>query len=66
VLKLALDLLGSDFAGRHMQYERFYAGPSFVVTNYNFLTAEWGEWEGVVDGILNSYDVPSAAPVAAE
>lgn len=66
VLKLAWDLLGSDFAGRHMQYERFYAGPSFVVTNYNFLTAEWGEWEGVVDGILGSYDVPSAKPVAAE
>ena len=29
--KLAWDLLGSDFAGRHMQYERFYMGPAYVV-----------------------------------
>ena len=27
LFKLAWDLLGSDFAGRHMQYEKFYAGP---------------------------------------
>jgi 4-hydroxyphenylacetate 3-monooxygenase len=26
LFKLAWDLLGSDFAGRHMQYEKFYAG----------------------------------------
>ncbi|MEX2453743.1 MAG: 4-hydroxyphenylacetate 3-hydroxylase N-terminal domain-containing protein [Rhodospirillaceae bacterium] len=64
ILKLAWDLLGSDFAGRHMQYERFYAGPSFIVTNYNFLTADWGAWEGVVDGILDSYDVPVTAAAA--
>ncbi len=29
LLNLAWDLLGSDFAGRHMQYEKFYAGPGF-------------------------------------
>jgi 4-hydroxyphenylacetate 3-monooxygenase len=28
LLKLAWDLIGSEFAGRHQQYEKFYAGPS--------------------------------------
>ena len=28
LFKLAWDLLGTDFAGRHMQYERFYMGPA--------------------------------------
>lgn len=64
VLKLAWDLLGSDFAGRHMQYERFYAGPSFIVTNYSYLNADWDVWEAVVDDTLNSYDVPVQAQAA--
>jgi 4-hydroxyphenylacetate 3-monooxygenase len=58
LLKLAWDLLGSEFAGRHMQYEKFYAGPGFVVTNYSYLNAPWGEYDGLVDSILDSYDVP--------
>ena len=58
LLKLAWDLLGSEFAGRHMQYEKFYAGPGFVVTNYSYLNAPWDELDGLVDGILDSYDVP--------
>ena len=37
LLKLAWDLLGSDFAGRHMQYEKFYAGPGFVMNSYSHL-----------------------------
>jgi 4-hydroxyphenylacetate 3-monooxygenase len=30
-LKLAWDLIGSEFAGRHEQYEKFYGGASFLV-----------------------------------
>ena len=56
--KLAWDMLGSEFAGRHMQYEKFYAGPGFVVTNYSYLNAPWDEYDNLVDGILDSYDVP--------
>ena len=44
--KLAWDLLGSDFAGRHMQYEKFYAGPGFVMNSYSYLTAPWKDWTG--------------------
>ena len=56
--KLAWDLLGSEFAGRHMQYEKFYAVSGFVVTNYSYLNAPWDDYDGLVDGILDSYDVP--------
>jgi 4-hydroxyphenylacetate 3-monooxygenase len=56
--KLAWDLLGSEFAGRHMQYEKFYAGPNFVVTNYSYLNAPWDDLDARVDSILDSYGVP--------
>jgi len=36
LLNLAWDLLGSDFAGRHTQYEKFYAGPGFVMNSYSY------------------------------
>ena len=55
--KLAWDLIGSEFAGRHIQYERFYAGPSFVVTNYSYLNAPWDSFGGLVDDILDGYGV---------
>jgi 4-hydroxyphenylacetate 3-monooxygenase len=59
IFKLAWDLLGSDFAGRHMQYEKFYAGPSFVMNMYSYLTGPWSEWTGSVDDLLASYDAPA-------
>lgn len=31
ILKMVWDLLGSEFAGRHEQYEKFYGGASFLV-----------------------------------
>ena len=46
LLNLAWDLLGSDFAGRHMQYEKFYAGPGFVMNSYSYGAAPWDEWAG--------------------
>ena len=58
LFKLAWDLLGSDFAGRHMQYEKFYAGPSFVMNGYSFNTSPWKELAGLVDGLLAGYDAP--------
>jgi len=58
--KLAWDLLGSDFAGRHIQYEKFYAGPSHVMNMYSYGTAPWKEWTGSVDVLMASYDAPGA------
>jgi 4-hydroxyphenylacetate 3-monooxygenase len=31
ILKLVWDFIGSEFAGRHEQYEKFYGGASFLV-----------------------------------
>ncbi len=54
--KLAWDLLGSDFAGRHMQYEKFYAGPGFVMNSYSYLTGPWNEWTSRVDQLMANYE----------
>ena len=50
--KLAWDLVGSEFAGRHQLYEKFYAGNSIVVRNQNDREAPWERFHGIVDGLL--------------
>lgn len=54
-LKLAWDLLGSDFAGRHIQYERFYAGPPQVQKLYSLPHAPWEELDRMLAETLGSY-----------
>ena len=56
--KLAWDLIGSEFAGRHLQYEKFYAGASFIVRNHSFREAPWPEFHRLVDDLMASYDIP--------
>ena len=58
LLNLAWDLLGSDFAGRHAQYEKFYAGPGFVMNGYSYGAGPWQEWEAEVDALLASIGTP--------
>jgi 4-hydroxyphenylacetate 3-monooxygenase len=36
LMKLAWDLIGTEFAGRHQQYEKFYGGASFLVKQNMF------------------------------
>jgi 4-hydroxyphenylacetate 3-monooxygenase len=62
--KLAWEMVGSEFAGRHQQYEKFYAGAGFIVRGHNFREAPWDELHGVVDGLLASYTYPSDPAVA--
>jgi 4-hydroxyphenylacetate 3-monooxygenase len=57
LFKLAWDLVGSEFAGRQQQYEKFYAGASFIVRNHNFREAPWDDFHKVVDDLMASYDV---------
>ena len=59
LFRLAWDMLGSEFAMRHDQYEKFYFGQRFVVRNFNHLHAPWDELEGLVDGIMATYDPPA-------
>jgi 4-hydroxyphenylacetate 3-monooxygenase len=62
LLNLAWDLLGSDFAGRHMQYEKFYAGPAFAMNNYSYLDGPWDKWADAVDELMASYGSPTDTP----
>jgi len=55
--RLAWDLVGSEFAGRHIQYEKFYAGPGFVMNLYSFLSCPWDDLGEIVDGLMSGYDV---------
>jgi 4-hydroxyphenylacetate 3-monooxygenase len=52
LFKLVWDLIGSEFAGRQQLYERFYAGPPFVVRGHNHREAPWAEFDAVVAGLL--------------
>jgi 4-hydroxyphenylacetate 3-monooxygenase len=56
--KLAWDLVGSEFAGRHMLYEKFYAGSSIVVRNQSDREAPWERFHDTVDRLLVSIEVP--------
>ncbi|HET9893408.1 MAG TPA: 4-hydroxyphenylacetate 3-hydroxylase N-terminal domain-containing protein [Streptosporangiaceae bacterium] len=53
--RLAWELVGSEFAGRQLQYERFYAGAGFIVRGHNFREAPWDRFHGIVDDLLASY-----------
>ena len=59
LFRLAWDLVGSEFAGRHQQYEKFYAGASFIVRNHSFRETPWEELDNVAEGAMAHYDVPA-------
>jgi 4-hydroxyphenylacetate 3-monooxygenase len=59
--KLAWDIVGTEFAGRHMLYEKFYAGSSIVVRNQSDREAPWERFHATVDQLLNSIEVPGGA-----
>jgi 4-hydroxyphenylacetate 3-monooxygenase len=56
--KLAWDLVGSEFAGRHMLYEKFYAGNSIVVRNQSDREAPWEQFHATVDRLLQGIATP--------
>ena len=55
-IKMAWDLLGSEFAGRHTQYEKFYGGPPHIMDLYSFFNCPWGERRAAVDQIIKDKD----------
>ncbi len=59
--KLAWDLVGSEFAGRHMLYEKFYAGNSLIVRNQSDREAPWQRFHDTVDGLLARIAIPGAS-----
>ena len=58
--KLAWDIVGTEFAGRHMLYEKFYAGSSIVVRNQSDREAPWHNFHDIVDRLLADIEVPDA------
>ncbi len=60
LFKLAWDLIGSEFAGRHLQYEKFYAGASFIIRNHNHREAPWNHYHALVEEAMAAYDIPAA------
>jgi 4-hydroxyphenylacetate 3-monooxygenase len=60
LFKLAWDMVGSEFAGRHQQYEKFYAGAPFIVRNHAFRETDWAALNKLVDDLMASYDYPTA------
>ena len=68
-MKLAWDAVGSEFAGRHTQYEMFYAGAQFVTRAHAFRTYDWDRAAALVDSVLKRYsldDVIGDRRIAAE
>jgi 4-hydroxyphenylacetate 3-monooxygenase len=60
--KLAWDAIGSEFASRHVQYEKFYAGANFVTRGHAFRTFDWDAGRRMVDAMLARAPAPSGRP----
>ena len=61
LFKLAWDLVGSEFAGRHAQYELFYAGSRSMTTAVRaFRSYDFAGARALVDRCLAGYDLPAA------
>ena len=59
--KLGWDVTGSEFAGRHQLYEKFYAGHSALVRASCDREAPWDEFHAAVDRALDAASADSAA-----
>jgi 4-hydroxyphenylacetate 3-monooxygenase len=56
LLKLAWDLIGSEFAGRHQQYEKFYGGPSIANKLHIYRNYDFGRAKALAEAALISAD----------
>jgi 4-hydroxyphenylacetate 3-monooxygenase len=61
LFKLAWDVVGSEFAGRHHQYEMFYAGAPFVAKGYAYRGYDYAEPLAAVEEFLASYGIESTS-----
>ncbi|VCU71713.1 Anthranilate 3-monooxygenase oxygenase component [Pigmentiphaga humi] len=64
LLKMAWDLIGSEFAGRHQQYEKFYGGASFLVKQNMFRTYDFDAATSLVDRALAGVAAPADGAAA--
>lgn len=60
LFKLAWDIIGSEFGGRHQQYELFYAGAPFVVKGvYTYRNYDYDTALARLEQFTSSYKVES-------
>jgi 4-hydroxyphenylacetate 3-monooxygenase len=62
LFKLAWDLIGTEFGGRHLQYEMFYAGAPYVARSNAFRNYPFTEAVAMVQRALSTYALPEAPP----
>ncbi len=53
------DCVGTEFAGRHMLYEKFYAGHSVIVRNQSDREAPWSRFHAIVDDLIERIETPA-------
>lgn len=56
LFRLVWEMVGSEFAGRQSQYEKFYSGPSFIRRGHSYREAPWMEFQAIVDELLTGHD----------
>jgi 4-hydroxyphenylacetate 3-monooxygenase len=54
LMKLAWDVIGTEFAGRHQQYEKFYGGASFLIKQNLYRTYGFDRAKALVDAALEA------------
>ena len=65
LMKLIWDAIGSEFAGRHAQYEMFYAGAPFVTKGHMYRNYDFAGADDLVRRALDGYDAAGRLPVSA-
>jgi len=61
LMKLIWDAIGSEFAGRHAQYEMFYAGAPFVTKGHVYRNYDFAGASELVQRALDGYALPGTA-----
>jgi 4-hydroxyphenylacetate 3-monooxygenase len=62
LFKLAWDIVGTEFGGRHLQYERFYAGAPHVAKGYAYRNYGYDEAVERVTAFMSSYSLTTEKP----
>ncbi|SOE98803.1 4-hydroxyphenylacetate 3-monooxygenase, oxygenase component [Burkholderia sp. OK233] len=62
LMKMAWDLIGTEFAGRHQQYEKFYGGASFLIKQNMNRCYDFERAKKLVDAVIQlperTFDLP--------
>lgn len=66
LMKLAWDVIGSEFAGRHQQYEMFYNGAPFLTKLWAYQQYDYATCTRLVDDFLESYDTDTPKTTSIE